>query len=271
MISVLKFFSKIFSWLFSPIFKLTKESKSPTDHDLDEAIEKYFFINSRANHLKFYIIKEKTLRLFKYGWKSLIVICCLLFGLYCFFRYTDIWKVKYIFIKEKTVADLKIQKKNIVSINEDSIFNPKLKQMFDFISSTESKSSGDYKAWNKSSDAIGRYQFVPIARAAIGLSSCSREFFFNNPVLQDAAMYIYTKQNDEYFRSQNLYRYVGKTYMGRYISKMGMLSLCHAEGCEFVTRYLQALEQGVILPTTNKDAELRLTFNPDWELNFDKK
>ena len=205
--------------------KITKENTKLPQSDprvsklrgLQEDLE---FLN--VTELISNIIKLKFKLWLRYKWRTVIFWMVFMFACYIGGRYV------YNEIQKRTVyvrLQEQVKESKDSTIYIDKLINSDCKKYFDFIASTESKS---YKDINTESNAIGRYQFIPIAIQQfnkLGVSFTT-DFFLNHPEFQDVMMYIFLKENDKWLQDNKVYdRYVGKIINGYYISQSGLLSL----------------------------------------------
>ena len=113
---------------------------------------------------------------------------------------------------------------------------------------------------------------MPIAREMIKNLGCTftKDFFMNNPEIQDVMMYILLKEHHKYFKVTQTYdKYVGKIINGYYISQCGLLSMSHACGVGGTIEFLEAGCNPNVLPSGAPEADKRLTIQK-YILVFDK-
>jgi hypothetical protein len=205
------------------------------------------------------IIKLKIKLWFRYKWKTIlfwIVLISLITG-GIIWGYSKL-EERYVYIKIHEQVE---KSKDSVMFIGDPI-KPEVKEYFDFIASTESDYAGKYTAYNKNSDAWGRFQFIPIARQMFSNMGVTftKEFFMTHPEFQDVMMYIFMKENHNALKSSGIYdKYVGKMINGYYISQCGLLSMSHAIGVGGVANFLISGCKRSVLPAGAPEADKRLT------------
>lgn len=163
----------IVSKILESLLKLTKESKTPTDLELDEKIEKLNFELPYFYSLLKEIIREKLKRFFKYKYKSFIKDI-LIISSFCIGTY---------YVVVKGIEPIL----NETLIIEKSYYRTDLKSYDEFIKVVLHKeSTGNYKATSPNSSALGGFQFMPSTLKELGVDveKIGRDNFLENEELQ---------------------------------------------------------------------------------------
>lgn len=163
-----------FPRVFRPFFKLTKDSKTPTDLELDELKNQLAFYFPPVWELFKKILKEEFVRFIKYRWKRLVGLIIIT---------TSIITVSYFAVKY-FIEPIIIHKTETVI--PEIVYIQKLRPFNDFlVAVAHREASGTYDTISLGG-MLGAFQFSNTTLKAIGIS-VSKEDFLNNEELQIGA------------------------------------------------------------------------------------
>ena len=166
--------------ILRPFLTTTAEGKTPTDEELDNDIEYVSFVMHEAWPLLMRIIRNKTLRMFRYRWKFLLGRCIIikLIMLLSYFAFIKVFNVEIVHVGSQPV------KERVLSYPSDSNMN--LRNFLLQIAYGESRyvkhAGGD------SSQYWGLYQIGADARRYTGYGDVTQRVFMRHPEIQDLCM-----------------------------------------------------------------------------------
>lgn len=201
----------------SLFLKPTRDSKTPTDIDLDECKEKLAFNFQYDYSLLKHIMRHEIMRFFVYRWKLLvsrIVMVCVLCVL-CYYAF-------------RVVEPMIIRQNGGTSITEKIVYIKDLRPFSEFVSEVGEHESGNH--WNivSKNSMLGYFQFSKSTLRGIGIDidKIGVNTFLKSKDLQIAAFKLLLNKNRRYYK-EYIDRWDGRRMKDFVLTESGLLMMFH--------------------------------------------